>query len=132
MEVNLPILSSSLQFHTMPFKITLVQFHQGTIGTVFLYSDNWQASCLLVFPSVFKARYIRTLVSKGFSTHSFQIPHVPGLKIAPLRNVALSFIHVFSIMQEEQSYFLLSKFMSEMNIEQFGFSALLRLMCKLY
>lgn len=40
MGVNLPVLCSSLQFHAMPLKITLVRFHLGTIDTVFLYSDN--------------------------------------------------------------------------------------------
>ena len=91
----------------------------------------WQASGLLVFSSVFKTRYISTLVSKGFSANSFQTPYVPGLKIVSLRNVALPLIPIFSVIQKEYSHFLLSKFVSEVNIEQFGFSTPPRLMCKL-
>lgn len=129
MEVNLLILCSSLQFHAMPLKITLVRFHLGAIDTVFLYSDNVASLLSLGIFFSFQSPLYKNVSFKVFLNSFLSNSSCAWLKIA--WNVALSLIHVFSIMEKEQSRFLLSKFMSEMNIRQFGFSTLLRLMCKL-
>lgn len=66
MEVNLAMLCSSLQFHAMPFRITLVQFNLETINTVFLYSDNVASLWSLGIFFSFQNTLYKYISFKGF------------------------------------------------------------------